>query len=196
MSDEDMARRSWIVRTHHELGWFGWLAYGLFGVAAVGLASWVIIYAVDGGLKAAITETLPLWLAGVGGPAALVAIYETSKRTSQVEKSVGSMAAASDGEGQKSGAQVAWRVDEVTKSRRRIVNVGTVLAADVKVEDVTNPEGRSGLFLLDEGLPHDVPVNDSIEASMDRSLADPFLSRIRIRWIEEGEPYEATYSVS
>jgi len=184
------------MRKHRELGWFGWFAYGFFLVAAVGLAFWVTIYAADGGLKRALTETLPFWLSGIGGPAALVAIYETSKRTRQVARSVGDIAAVNDGAGQKSGAQVTWKVEEVSRSRRRIVNVGSTTAFDVTVEDVTNPAGRSGFSLLDAHLPHEVPINEAIEASMDRSLADPYLSRVRVAWNEGGEKYEATYSVS
>jgi hypothetical protein len=109
---------------------------------------------------------------------------------------MGEIAAVKDGEGQRSGAQVAWKVEEVSRSKRRIVNVGSVTARDVRIDDVTNPEGRSGFFLLDDSLPHDIPVHDGIEASMDRSLADPYLSRVRIQWTEEGNSYEATYSVS
>lgn len=196
MSEIDPKRPNWFVRKHRDLGWFGWFAYALFCIAAVGLLVWIVVYAMEGGLKTAITQTLPFWLAGIGGPAALVAIYETSKRTTQVERSVGDIAAVKDGEGQRSGAQVAWKVEEVSRSKRRTVNVGSATASDVHVDDVTNPEGRSGFFLLDDSLPHDVPVHDGIEASMDRSLADPYLSRVRVQWTEEGEPYEATYSVS
>lgn len=196
MSGNDVNRPNWLMRKHRELGWFGWLAYGLFLVAAVGLLSWATIYAVGGGLKRALTETLPFWLSGIGGPAALVAIYETSKRTRQVERSVGDIAATNDGAGQKSGAQVTWKVEEVSRSRRRIVNVGSMTASRVTVEDVTNPEGRSGFFLLDAKLPREVPINDAIEASMNRSLADPYISRVRVAWNEGGERHEATYSVS
>jgi hypothetical protein len=184
------------MRKHRELGWFGWLAYGLFLVAAVGFVSWATIYAVGGGLKMALTETLPFWLPGIGGPAALVAIYETSKRTRQVERSVGDIASANDGAGQKSGAKVTWKVEEVSRSRRRIVNLGSMTASSVTVEDVTNPAGRSGFFLLDAKLPCEVPIKDAIEASMNRSLADPYISRGRVALNEGGEKYEATYSVS
>lgn len=196
MTETVHKRPHWLVRKHRELGWFGWFAYGLFAVAAVGLIMWLVTYAVEGGFKAAVTETLPIWLAAIGGPAALVAVYETSKRTTQVERSVGDLAEAGDDEVQHSGSKVSWRVTEVSKSRRRIVNVGSATACDVRIDDVTNAEGRSGFSLLDATLPHDVPVNDGIEASMDRSLADPYLSRIRIQWTEEGEPHDATYSVT
>ena len=196
MTEPKTIREGWLRRKHHELGWFGWLAYGLFTVAALGLLTWFVVYAFSGGWEKAITETLPYWMSGVGGPAALVAIYETSKRTRQVERSVTDIASSSDGEGQKSGARVAWKVEESGKSQRRIVNAGAVTAQGVNVKDVTNPDGRSGFDLLDDGLPHDVAVNDFIAASMDRSLADPFLSRIRISWTEKGESYDATYSVS
>lgn len=196
MSELEGARRGRLARKHRELGWFGWFAYGLFAVAAVGLIVWVCTYAVSGGWKTAITETLPYWLSGIGGPAALVAIYETNKRTRQVERTVGDLASVTDGQGQKSGAQVAWRVDEVSKSRRRITNVGAATAESVTVSDVTNAEGRSGFYILDEELPHDVPVNDAIEAGIERSMADPFVSRIRIHWAEGGEMYDATYSIT
>lgn len=196
MSKNPTPRPNWLVRKHRELGWFGWLAYGLFAVAAVGLVTWVALYAVEDGWKPAITATLPYWLSGIGGPAALVAIYETSKRTRQVELSVGDIAAASDGEGQRSGAQVVWRVDAVSRSRRRIVNVGNSTALSVTVEDVTNANGRSGFSLLDDQLPHDIPPNDAIESSMDRSIADPYLSRVRITWNEQGQRHEATYSIT
>lgn len=144
----------------------------------------------------AINETLPFWLSGIGGPAALVAIYETSKRTQQIERSVDDIAAVRDGVGQKSGARVSWKVETISKSRRRIVNTGSTTASGATIEDVTNPEGRSGFFLLDDDLPRDVPVNDAIETSMDRTLADPYLSRVRISWHEGDESYEATYSIS
>lgn len=196
MTEIEPRRANWLVRKHRDLGWFGWFAYCLFCIAVVGLIVWIVLYAMEGGLKTAITQTLPFWLAGIGGPAALVAIYETSKRTTQVERSMGEIAAVTDGEGQRSGAQVAWKVEEVSRSKRRIVNVGSVTARDVHIDDVTNPEGRSGFFLLDDSLPHDIPVHDGIEASMDRSLADPYLSRVRVQWTEEGSSYEATYSVS
>ena len=196
MSKSHATRDNWLKRRNRELGWFGWLAYGLFAVSVLGLLAWLISYASTGGWEKAITETLPYWLSGIGGPAALVAIYETSKRTRQVERSVTDIASSSDGEGQKSGARVAWKVEESGKSQRRIMNAGAATAQGVNVKDVTNPDGRSGFDLLDDGLPHDVAINDFIAASMDRSLADPFLSRIRISWTEKGESYDATYSVS
>ena len=130
MSKSHATRDNWLKRRNRELGWFGWLAYGLFAVSALGLLAWLISYAFSGGWEKAITETLPYWLSGVGGPAALVASYETSKRTRQVERSVTNIAVPSDGQGQKSGAQVAWKVEESGKSQRRIVNVGVAGACN------------------------------------------------------------------
>ncbi len=198
MSEVPPKRSNWLMRKHYELGWFGWFAYGLFLIAVVGMLVWVFVYAIGGGPRMAVTETLPFWLSGVGGPAALVAIYETSKRTSQVERSVVDMVAMKEGEGQKSGAQVAWKIEEKSGSKRRIVNIGTITAKDVHVDDVTNPKGQSGFSLLGDSLPRDVPVGDAIEATILRSIVDPYLSRIRIRWTEktEKETYEAIYSVS
>jgi hypothetical protein len=78
----------------------------------------------------------------------------------------------------------------------RITNVGASTAESVTVVDVTNEEGRSGFSLRDEHLPHDVAVNGSIIATMQRSLADPDSSEILITWTEEGKQFEATCSVS
>lgn len=196
MSESGKRQQNWFIRKHRELGWFGWVSYGLFVFAVAGFLIWVTIYAVEGGLRQAMTETLPVWLSGIGGPAALVAVFETSKRTRQVEHSIDDIATVSDGFSKVSGAKVAWKVEKVSKSQRRIVNEGSVTASKVTVKDVTNPEGRSGFSLRDDGLPRDVPPNDAIEASVERSLMDPYLSRVQITWHEESEPYEATYSIS
>ncbi|HMR77629.1 MAG TPA: hypothetical protein PKD61_21120, partial [Polyangiaceae bacterium] len=91
---------------------------------------------------------------------------------------------------------VTWAIVPVGRNERRITNVGTILAENVRVSDVTNDSGRSGFWLVDDALPRNVGVAEWICAVMERSLADPFQSCIQIQWVENGDPHEATYWIS
>lgn len=200
----------WIVRKHREFGWFGWLAYLLFFISLAGLTTWAVVTGWRQGWDAVLAETLPTWLGGVGGTGALVAIYETNKKTRQVATTVEGLEAQQDGPVRVpapvgSGAtqepsvpqspRTTWALTEVGKNRRDIVNIGSATAEAVTIRDVTNAEGRSGFYLLDDALPHDVPSGDAIAAGIARTLADPYVSRILITWQESGHEFEATYSV-
>lgn len=93
-------------------------------------------------------------------------------------------------------AGVAWKILLGGCAKRRITKVRATTAENVASTDVTNEVGRSGFYLQDDDPPRDVAVNESINAYVLKSLADPQVSQIRISWIESGETFESTYSVS
>jgi hypothetical protein len=143
------------------------------------------------------STTIPTWLASIGGAAALLAIFVTNVRTRQVEQTAIAIAGVQDIASRPPAARVVWDVDPTPrKGRSRIVNRGTRRADNVVVVDLTREkDGRSGL-VVQRDLPDSVEINDSIPIAMDRTFADPLISRIKISWTEEGEPVEAFYSIT
>ncbi|WP_461185411.1 hypothetical protein, partial [Trueperella pyogenes] len=140
-----------------------------------------------------LSSSIPAWFSGIGGAAALVAVYQTSKAGRQVEQSVSHLASESTShDNEESG--VSWRVIELGAHSRKIVNVGTRAASNVQIQDVTKG-GNSGLSLL-EGLPREVQPNDGIMVAMYRSIVDPYISYVQIRWREQEISHEATISIS
>lgn len=192
-----------------QLGRFGrfWSRYGGLGTAAwilvavgvTGLTSWAIIFWPDSSdaWREAMSTTIPTWLASIGSAAALLAIFVTNVRTRQVEQTAIDIAGVQDVASRPPAAQVIWDVEPTPrKGRSRIVNRGTRKADNVVIVDITKEQdGHSGLIVQRE-LPDSVEINDAIPVAMDRTFADPLISRIKITWTEGDETLEAFYSIS
>lgn len=90
---------------------------------------------------------------------------------------------------------VVWAVLRSSEHGRLVANVGSRCAESVTLADVTNDAGRSGLRLDGDEEPREIEPGEAITATMMRSLADPDVSAVRIRWTEEGEQREAVYAI-
>lgn len=180
-------------------GGLGTAAWMLVGVSVIGLALWAIFFwpGDSDAWRDAMSMTIPTWLASIGGASALLAVFVTNVRTRQVEQTAIDIAEVQDAASRPPAAQVVWDVEPTArKGRSRIVNRGARRADNVQIVDLTKEQdGRSGLA-VQRDLPDSVEVNDSIPVAMDRTFADPLISRIKIGWTEEGKTFEAFYSIS
>ncbi|MBX3194867.1 MAG: hypothetical protein KF727_07170 [Microbacteriaceae bacterium] len=167
-------------------------------MSLLGLVLWAIFFwPTDGDAWAeAMSTAIPTWLASLGGAAALLAVFVTNVRTRQVEKSTADIAEVQDAATRPRSAEVVWDVEATEKKGRSLlVNRGSRRAENVVIVDLTKEQdGHSGFSVMGD-VPDFVDVNDSIRVGMDRSLADPYISRIKISWTEDGEAYEAFYSI-
>lgn len=188
-----------LVRFWGKYGILGSAAWLLLGISLLGLVLWAVFFwpPTREDWATAMSTTIPTWLASLGGAAALLAVFVTNARTRQVERSTADIADTQDEATRPASAQVVWNIEPTGKpSQSLIVNRGTRRAETVSIEDLTlAQDGHSGFSVIGE-VPGFVDVNDSIRVGMDRSLADPYISRIKISWTEDGQAYEAFYSIS
>lgn len=107
-------------------------------------------------------------------------------------------AAISSLQATRSTSRVVWAIVATGQTRRQVVNIGSVPAEDVSLDDVQdeNDDRQGGIVLARNDLPRDVVPNDFIELQYAQTYATSRNPRIRIRWTEKGEEHEATYSIS